>query len=147
MVRPGFPPSPHTKDFWVPATGGTERVQIGRHTGFRIDADGEEAFIEFIAPRDFTSIVAAEVIAIVITYAADMVVNIETHISTNPGSYASYSDSTTHTQSNASNWLFPFSVADALDNLAAGRCVGIRLYRPTAGNTNLLILGFRLRYA
>jgi len=136
-----------TKEFFIPATEGTESYYDSNHCGYRIDAINDHARIEFYTPHDFSSITDAVLILIAFATASH-----EFRLYSNYG--AQGTNKATHSQASAwiteamtDNILHEYDISGILSSLAAGDYVGIKVLGGDGPVPNFLVLGVRLRYS
>jgi len=146
MVRPGFPPSPHTKEIFIPAASGTERAERDLHSGFRINAQTEYAIIEFRAPHDLANVVAVEVIVVSQYDVAWSYALASRYGAVGQNKATHFTDGTPTDVSLSANILAALNAAGVLSALAAADIVGLQIYQTGTTTVEVLVLGVRLRY-
>ena len=143
---PSFIPAPPTKEFFIPAIGGTESSILGYRQGYLIDHDGDVAGIEFMVSHDFHNLVNAEVAWVAKAAVTNMYMDVLIHYGGHDRGYAAHTGATNITRTTELNRSYRNNIAAALTALSPLDHVGIRVRRPANGNANALILGVRIRY-
>ena len=134
------------KEMFSPATYGTENYRLSRYVGYRVNADLEDAAVTLKVPDDFQTLVQAGIIYIAEGAVTDMTWNVNTEFAASGEGYSSHTDSTTVTRTTLLNTMYEDDISVALTGLLAGDTVGFHFTRPAAGNTNIVVLGVRLKY-
>jgi hypothetical protein len=138
-----------TKEFFVPVvytSNGAYGVE-DEYACVKMTAVGQNAYMTFHAPHDYSSI----------TNAVIVIIPGCTQANANWDIYSNYAavgqDSVTHSQNNtaatynvASGIIYELDISGILTNLAAGDNVAIRLLQSGNGH-NLNVLGIRFKYA
>ena len=143
---PSFIPAPPTKEFFIPATGGTEAIGVDSHPGYLIDHDLDLARIEFMVPHDFHNLVYAELVWIARETVTNMSMNIYANYGGHGEEFITHYAEGTITRTTTMDLIYRDTISAVLTQLSRLDHVGIRVTRPSAGNTKALILGIRIRY-
>lgn len=143
---PGVAGAP-TKEFFIPATNGTEAHAPFYETGYRINTSTDAAFIMFFVPHDFTSITDAVVMLEAATTATHRLNFFSTY-------GANGEKRNTHSESDLNNDLaltliefYEFDISGILSNLAANDYVGIRVLGDAVNVPDVTIIGVRFKYS
>lgn len=136
-----------TKEFFVPVTFGTDIGYYGNFSVAYCNAVGENAYIAFHTPHDFTAIVEAVIIVIPRATKAAADWEIRNHYAANGEGYSTNSEVDGETTYNVSAYeLFEVDISGILSALAAGDYVGIRLTQSEAGH-DVNVIGVRFKYS
>jgi hypothetical protein len=138
--------NPATKEFFIPATGGTAVGTSSHYTGYLLNGLNEYAEIDFMAPHDFVSIVEAVIVTIPQATQAAANWNTSSVYAANGENYATHSGAATDTYNVTLNVMFEVDISGLLAALSASDYVGINITEKTAGH-NVLVLGIRFKYA
>jgi len=140
-------PSGATKEFFMPATDGTTRYNNDYFTGFQINAEDDYALIVFYVPQDFTSTTDA-VVVIIPGSTSHQRFNIVTNYGAEGEDYDTNTDFIADIDTNLNiKKFYEIDVSDALDDLAAGDYVAVRIYGDAVDTPNSIILGVRFKYS
>lgn len=136
-----------TRGFFAPATNGTELSIEAYHPGYLINLDDEEAYIEFYAPHDFSSIVSA-VVARIAKATATHRLDYESTYGAAGASHTTHTGTLTNQDTAETDGnIYEADISSILGNLAAGDYVGIRVRGAATNVPNDLIIGLRFRYS
>ncbi|MCH8224874.1 MAG: hypothetical protein IIC97_03290 [Chloroflexi bacterium] len=112
-----------------------------------MDADGEDIWIMFMVPADFSSIIDAVIILRPGTTTAAADWDVTTHYAAAGENYSG-----THTQSDTTstynittNIFFELDISGLLTSLAVGDYVGVNIQRRTSGDAH--VMGVRFKYS
>ena len=144
MARLEVPPP--TKEFFSPATGGTESGNVESHTGYLIDHDYDIARIEFMIPHDFHKLIKAELVWLPKATVTNMFLEGYMRYGGHGEHYDVHFHECTITRTTTADKLRRDDVSVGLTAAAPLDIVGYGLIRPSGGNVNALILGIRVRY-
>lgn len=140
--------APFTRELYVPCTYVLTGIMAayGQYPIGELNAVDEQAFMSFVIPWDFSTIVAAEIL--VNPRATQGAANWDTWCEYGQVGqpYNAHADSDQVSTYNVTlNEKFAVDVAGILSSLAALDSGGISLRQKTAGH-NVNVIGFRLRY-
>ena len=135
-----------TKQFFVPITHSTGSIiAYGKFPVALLNASGEDAYIAFGVPHDFSSITNSEVICIGAATSATAGIDVASYYAADGEAYNTHSESdTASTYSITTDQIDSLDISGILSSLAAGDYVGIEV---TYGDTAIYVLGVRFRYA
>ena len=144
-------PGGATKEVWFPATNGTGKLNKGNHTGFFVDASGENAYIEMLVPHDFTALSSVVVVVICDQTFAGLTnyINIYSDYGSPGQAYNIHSEldeSLQHSGVVATN-IYEWSVASVLTSIVAGDYIGLRVVSKGGVSRTFTILGVRFKYS
>ena len=144
MARLEVPPP--TKEFFSPATGGSEPWSLGPHIGYLVDHDGDIANMEFMIPHDFHKLIKAELVWIAGDDCADMVLEGRMRYGRHGEDYKTTEHACNVTRATVTDNVYRDDVSAGLTEAAPLDIVGYSVSRPALGNANAIILGIRVRY-
>jgi hypothetical protein len=134
-------------EMYVPFTYSTNApTEIWRNPCILINADDDLAACGFTIPLDLTSIVSVELIWMAVSSVTNMVINISSNWRNNGDTMNGTTDSTTITKTTTAGIIYQDIITDAFTSITAGTIVGVKVYRPTSGNTNAQIMGLLIKY-
>lgn len=137
-----------TKEFFVPVTGisaGATETVDGNWPVALVDATGESAHTAFFVPADFTTIIDA--VALIIVLETGVSTTITVNISWSPVGGDKSANSATDPQTGqtwTTNRLREIDLSTALSSLAAGDYVAVEML---AGNRSYEMVGVRFKYS
>jgi hypothetical protein len=123
-----------------------QNSQVGYHAGVIATAGGGNAYVEFMAPDDFQTIISADLILLPTGSNSTSDLDIYSQYAAVGQVYNTHAQSdVASTYALVANTIYALSLTNILTSLAAGDFVGIRLLNNTAG-TNVLVIGVELNY-
>lgn len=136
-----------TKEFFVPATFGTDPQKKGEYAGYYIDAAADIACITFYAPNDFSTIIDAVVMVI-----AEATATQRLNLNSNYAAVGELSDAHAESVSDVDtvmvvNTVYEIDISGILTALAAGDYVGVRVSGDGTNEPTLQVVGVRFRYS
>ena len=139
-------PGTATKEFFIPATGGSAVGTVSHYTGYLCNAVDEYAEIDFMVPHDFASTVEAVIVTIPQATQAAANWNTNSVYAANGESYSTHSAAATDTYDVTLNQMFDVDISGLLTSLSAGDYVGINITQKTVDH-NVFVMGVRFKYA
>jgi len=134
------------------SSGGSEAAQIGGHTGYKVDQDGEYAYINIYIPKNFASLLELVVLLIPYATATPMYMRVVTDWSQNGEAYFLHNEANLHKSVNTVlNRKVELDVKDCVDAqpVDPGDYIGIQIGRVAAlspaHNTNALVIGAKYK--
>lgn len=146
-----------TKEFFIPATGGTDPHTLQGMSGYLVDTNADEADIQGYVPHDFGKLQELVVAVIPIAIAAGsaaMGFRVQVNYAKSPELYTMHNrtrdDLTIAANQVVANMVTEINIAPLLDlaTLNAKDYLGVIFSRVDASghNTNVMVLGYRLKY-
>lgn len=144
-----YPPqgTEQRRPLWIPATGGTESYQSGPYTGYRIDADGEDAYMTIRMPYDFNFISELTLVYFAVNGVANQRLDVTAWCGAAGEGYGTHQGTHNFTRTTTGGDIDEDDISSAVHaSVSAGDTLGIRVYRPASGNSDCCILGVYFRY-
>lgn len=140
---------PPTKEIFVHPLGGTELYQSGFHTGYRINDDAEHAYLELYVPHDFTKLLELKLVLIAEATATPMTVQLDADWAKEGEPFNMHGrDNLVISFNTVNSQMYEIDISKLVDieNLEAKDCLGLDVNRVATQNTNMTVLGLKLRY-
>jgi hypothetical protein len=126
--------------------GGTEAYDYWKTLTQRINADGEYADINFMAPSNFGALTSLTVHYFAFGAVTDMLFNAASGYRAATQASNTHSSNADITITTEADKLYSSDISSIVPSLAANDVVGINISRPTSGNTNIGVVGVSLKY-
>jgi len=149
---------PATKEIFLPFTsyaGGADLSAVGGFGGIRIDANGEYAYCTIYLPEDFKSFVEAKVVFLALATTTPMTMRIVTNWCPAGANYAQANNLQTKSINTFLHNVEEVDISQALTTLGGNTKIAAKDYLgvqfssqagPPALNTNVIVLGVRIKY-
>lgn len=135
-----------TKEFSVPATGGTEFYDVYRTPTYCINADDEYADIFFRVPDDFHGLSSAKVIWIAFAAVTDMNFRLVTGWEASGETSYTHTDTVDVTRTTLANYFYENDISAAYTGITVGDIIGTKVNRVAGMTTNAGIVGIKFTY-
>ncbi len=140
------------KEIFVPVGAGgntgAARVAVqGDFPAIQCNQAGERVYLAFQVPRDFTTLIAAEIIVIPTATKANANWDIDSDYGAEGEAYNNHSEADAASTYNVTNnQIFAVDISGILSAIVANDYVGIKFTQVDAGD-NVDVVGIRLRYS
>ena len=137
---------PPTKEFFSPATAGTKPTIFWNHPCYRLIADADAAYVEFMIPHDFHKLVMAELVWIAEVSLTGMFIEGIMGYGGHNESCVEHIHGCNVTRNTVGSRIYRDDVSAGLAAAAPLDHVCYCGSRPSNGNAEARILGVRVRY-
>lgn len=137
-----------TKSLFFPfIRGGGAEIEAGAHSGWEIDANGEDAWCRIDIPDDFGALITAEVVWVALANTANM--RFDTLMDGGAEGEALNTEGGTEQvviDTPVVDQIYRSDITTTLADLEAGDYAGLYVIRPGAGNTDGVFYGVAIVY-
>jgi len=137
-----------TKELFIPVTSGTDLVSLGAWTGYRLDTDNDYAYVNLYAPHDLHRLQAIRLVVLPLAALTPMILRIVSDYAAREEAYFMHNEQVNFALNSRTNVIQEVDIGLAYDLGPVLRedYIGVQASRQSGQNTNLIVLGVRLRY-
>jgi len=137
-----------TKDLFIPVTGGTDLVALGAWTGYRLDTDNDYAYVNLFAPHDLNRLESIKLVVLALATLTPQTLRIVSDYARGEEAYFAHNEQVNFALNSRTNVIHELGIDLAYDLGPVLRedYIGVQASRQAGQNTNLIVLGVRLRY-
>ena len=143
---------PPTREIFVPATSGTGASQKGTHTGYILDDDNDDAWIELYVPHDYHGFYECVLVAIGINTLATQTINVDSDYGQkNDYSQLCSQGAFLYTLTGVgADQIIEIDITNVINGDATTRAIMrgdyVGIHAEATTSTDLVVLGVRFRY-
>lgn len=137
-----------TKEPFFPVVHGTDMTGLGAWGGARVDTDSDYAYITCYCPEDFHSLEKIRLVFIALASLTPMNMRVVTDYAKNGEAYFQHNELENFNVNTVLNRIQELDIEAVVDirPLEPGDYLGIQVSRQAGQNSNLIVLGARIKY-
>lgn len=137
-----------TKEVFYPVIGGTEPYYLGAWKGYILNNDNQYAYTTCYIPKDFDKLQEIKLVVLALSTLTPMNMRIVTDYAKAEEAYFQHNELEDFNLNTVLNRIQELNIEAVVDirPLELGDYLGVQVSRQVGNNTNLIVLGVRIKY-